>query len=314
MTTDNKLSISHATMNQKPTHQHQALTRRLFLERTALAGFAAALSSCSQLPHRTATAKVLHMALLSDTHIPADRTNTYRNFKPWQNLERTVPEILAAAPEGIVICGDAARLEGKTEDYKELRSLLEPLRSSMALHIGLGNHDDRANFLSVFNDLTANRAPVQTRYVTVLEHAVVRLVVLDSLLYPNKTPGHIGREQRNWLDSFLTVSRDRPVALFVHHTLGDGDGDLLDSDRLISIVRRHRHVKAIFYGHSHEWKIARNNGVAFINIPALGYNFKDSEPVGWVEARFQSNGVNLELHPLAGTTQWQKQTRFVPWT
>lgn len=313
MTTDNKLSISHSTMNEELTHQHQALTRRLFLGKTALAGFAAALSACSQLPRRTATQKVLHMALLSDTHIPADRTNSYRNFQPWQNLERTVPEILAAAPEGIVICGDAARLEGKTEDYKELQSLLEPLRRSMALHIGLGNHDDRANFLNVFNNLTANRAPVQSRYVTILEHAAVRLVVLDSLLYPNKTPGYIGREQRNWLDSFLAASHDRPVALFVHHTLGDGDGDLLDTDRLISIVRRHRHVKAIFYGHSHEWKIARGDGVALINIPALGYNFKDSEPVGWLEARFQSNGVNLELHPLAGTTQWQKQTRFVPW-
>ncbi|HOK76986.1 MAG TPA: metallophosphoesterase [Verrucomicrobiota bacterium] len=301
-------------MNQTLPYQHQTFNRRLFLQKTALASFAAVLSACSQLRRRTATQKVLHMALLSDTHIPADRTNTYRNFKPWQNLERTVPEIVAAAPEGIVICGDAARLEGKTEDYKELQLLLEPLRKSMAFHIGLGNHDDRANFLAVFNNLTANRAPVQSRYITVLEHQAVRIVVLDSLLYPNKTPGHLGREQRNWLASFLTAANDRPVVLFLHHTLGDGDGDLLDADRLVSIVRRHRHVKAIFYGHSHEWKITRDHGVALINIPALGYNFKDSEPVGWVEARFQSNGVNLELHPLTGTTQWQKQTRFVPWT
>ena len=103
----------------------------------------------------------------------------------------------------------------------------------------------------------------------------------------------------------------------MHHTLGDGDGDLLDAGRLFEIIRPRRQVKAIFYGHSHGWEIGERQGVKLINLPSLGYNFgKDGkdQPVGWVDARFRRDGVDLTLHAIAGNRAQDGQTSQISWT
>ena len=289
------------------------VNRRSFLQTAALGTVALGVVGCRQLPRRNTLGPALHVALLSDTHVPADRSEAYRRVKPWEHLQRAVPEMLAVKPVGAVICGDAARLEGKVEDYIQLHTLLEPLAGAVPVYVGLGNHDDRANFLSVFKKPAGTLAPVQGKHVTLIEHEALRLIVLDSLHYPNKTAGHLGRNQRNWLSAFLSANSDRPVVLFVHHTLGDGDGDLLDSDRLFALLQPHRQVKAIFYGHSHQWSIRRRSGLALVNLPALGYNFTDRDPVGWVEARFGRDGVHLQLHPLQPPTAQIAHTAYVAW-
>ena len=92
------------------------------------------------------------IALLSDTHVPGDRKNGYRGFNPWENLQAVVPEVSAIKPQAVILNGDAARLEGKPEDYQEVKSLLEPLASVAPIYLSLGNHDDRANFPTVVTE------------------------------------------------------------------------------------------------------------------------------------------------------------------
>jgi hypothetical protein len=48
------------------------------------------------------------------------------------------------------------------------------------------------------------------------------------------------------------------------------------------------------------WNVSERQGVKLINLPALGYNLWQGEPVGWVDARFRRNGVDLTLHAIAG--------------
>jgi hypothetical protein len=102
--------------------------------------------------------------------------------------------------------------------------------------------------------------------------------------------------------------------LFVHHTLSDGDGDLLDVDRLFEVIRPHTKVKAIFYGHSHEYSYGRHQGVHLVNLPAVGYNFADKEPVGWVDAIFTSGGVRLTLKTIGGNRAADGETRSLSWS
>ena len=200
--------------------------------------------------------KLLSSGPLVNTHIPADRSNEYRGFRPWENLKRVIPEVLAVEPESALINGDAARLTGEVEDYQELKKLLEPIAAHCPVSIGLGNHDHRDNFQQVMQPATENKAAIEDKHVVVMEHPSVRIVQLDSLLYVDKVAGLLGQDQRAWLEQFLKQADDRPIVFFVHHTLGEGDGDLLDTDRFFQILKPHRQVKAIFYGHSHVYEHA----------------------------------------------------------
>ena len=254
-----------------------------------------------------------HLALLSDTHIPADRSNEYRGFRPWENLKRVIPEVLAVKPESALINGDAARLTGEVEDYRELKKLLEPLAAHCPVSIGLGNHDHRDNFQQVMQPATENKAAIEDKHVVVMEHPSVRIVQLDSLLYVDKVAGLLGQDQRAWLEQFLKQADDRPIVFFVHHTLGEGDGDLLDTDRFFQILKPHRQVKAIFYGHSHVYEYGFREGKHLINLPAVGYNFSDAQPVGWLDARFHRKGVDLTLHATGGNKADDGRTTSLKW-
>lgn len=281
---------------------HRPIDRRSFLRVSSQAlAFAACAVETRLFGAATSTApKPIHLALLSDTHVPADPTDGYRGFLPVQNLQAVVPQVLAAGPEGVVINGDAARLTGEVADYEALQALLAPVAERAPVYFTMGNHDDRDKFSKVFAPQADVARPVAGRRVLVIEWPALRLVLLDSLLYVNKTPGLLGKAQRIWLADFLAASDARPTVLFVHHTLGDGDTDLLDAGRLFELVRPHRQVKAIFYGHSHRYTFAQEQGLHLVNLPAVGYNFNDQEPVGWVDAVFTAEGVELTLRALAG--------------
>jgi Icc protein len=293
---------------------YQPISRKQFLRTAAQATAALALpQALGQVRAAENATDSLRVALLSDTHIPADPTNEYRGFHPVANLKQVVPQIIAAEPAMAIISGDAARLEGQQADYAALKELLAPLAAQAPAYIGLGNHDDRRNFFKVFSPAGGEGPAVSDKHVSVIDHGGLRFVVLDSLLYVNKVAGLLGKAQRDWLAKYLDQSDDRPHVLFVHHTLGDGDGDLLDVDRLFRMVEPHRKVKALFYGHSHRYAFSQHGHIHLINLPAVGYNFSAAEPVGWVDARFSLQGVVLTLHAIGGNRTGDGKTTSIAW-
>ena len=213
----------------------------------------------------------------------------------------------------MVITGDLARLEGLPGDYENARALLDPIIEQRPVCVALGNHDHRENFRRAFQDAGGATQPVKGKHVVVTEAGPVRLIVLDSLLYTNKTPGLLGRAQRTWLQNYLRDGDDKPTLLFFHHTLGDGDGDLLDVPRLLEIVRPVSNVKALVYGHSHVYNFSELEGIHLINLPASGYNFNDAQPVGWIEARLTAAGGEFALHAVGGNTEVDGRVKKLRW-
>lgn len=257
-----------------------------------------------------AQAGPLRLALLSDIHIPADAAETYRGFSPVQNLAKVVPQVTAAKVQGALVAGDIARLEGKTGDYARVRELLAPLSSAVPVGFVMGNHDHRANFATAFGGPTAS--PVRGKLTDTRDVNGLRFILLDSLLATNVTPGQLGNAQREWLSTQLAASTT-PTVLVVHHTLNDTDSALVDAERLFAVVRPHRHVKAIVFGHSHVYDVTERDGIQLINLPAVGYNFADTQPVGWVESVWTPDGVDLTLHAVGGNTGGDGQTTSVHW-
>ena len=293
-----------------PGYFDRSITRRGFVQSVALAATGLAMRGVGQSADSTGG---FRLALLSDTHIPADPEGQYRGFFPVRNLEAVVPAVVQARPEAAIICGDAARLTGESGDYEALKRLLVPLAEQGPICIGLGNHDNRTNFFGVFEQVPEGRQEVRGKHVMVIERPAVRVIVLDSLLYVDRVAGLLGKAQREWLADYLGRVNDRATVFFVHHTLGDGDGDLLDVDRLFELIRPHAKVKAIFFGHSHVWSISERAGVHLVNLPAVGYNFRDQDPVGWVEAEFSEAGVDLLLHATAGNRDDDGKRQVLRW-
>jgi len=251
-------------------------------------------------------------ALLSDTHVPGNPANEYRGFRPFENTMKAVSQVSEIKPDGVVICGDLARLEGEMADYESLKRLLDPLPEDVPMGLVLGNHDNRKNFLRVFPKQPAAQE-VKDKHVLVFETPLVRLVLLDSLFIVNQVSGLLGKGQRMWLESYLRSASNLPTVLFVHHTLDDGDGSLLDAPRLFDIIRERRMVKAIVYGHSHVYGYRKEGDIDLINLPAIGYNFSDAQPVGWVEAVFTPEGAAFTLRAMAGNRANDRQTTRIRW-
>ena len=292
----------------------RSMNRRRFIQ-TGLAAFGTlvTLNSGCGTDLMKKDEKQNNLALLADTHIPEDVENNYRGFYPYQNLEKVVPEIIAASPDGVFIAGDLARLTGESGDYANLKKLLNPVAEKTPVFMALGNHDNRENFLKVFDETPGEKPAVKGKHVTIVEKAPARLIMLDSLFYVNKVPGLLGKAQRQWLENYLKESDETPTILCFHHTLSDGDGDLLDVPRLFSMIAPIRKVKAIVYGHSHVYAYSEFEGIHLINLPAVGYNFSDSDPVGWVEARLTSRGGDFVLHAVGGNQDQDDSVTRLTW-
>jgi len=295
-----------------------SMNRRSFIQ-TGLAAFGTLVTlnaDCSSGLVKNEE-KETRLALLADTHTPEDVQNNYRGFYPYRNLEKVVPDIVSNSPDGVLIAGDLARLTGQPGDYANLKKLLSPVAEKTPVFMALGNHDNRQNFLKVFDETPGVRAvrepPLQNKYVVIVKRTSARVIMLDSLLYTNKVPGLLGKAQRQLLENYLNKCDDTPVILCFHHTLSDGDGDLLDVPRLFSMIAPIRKVKAIVYGHSHTYGFSEFEGIHLINLPAVGYNFNDNDAVGWVEARLGSRGGDFVLHAVGGNLDQDGSVTKLAW-
>ncbi|MBN2312816.1 MAG: metallophosphoesterase [Sedimentisphaerales bacterium] len=295
-------------------NSQRSINRRSFMKfGLAAAGSIFVMGAGNSFATENNTKETTHWAFLSDTHIPADVNNRYRGFYPYKNLQTIVPDIASARPQGVTIAGDLARLTGELDDYANLKKLINPLAEQTPIFMALGNHDNRDNFVKVFENTPGQKQPVKGKHVVVVNKKHARLIVLDSLLYVNKVAGLLGKAQRQWLEAYLQQCDDTPTLLCFHHTLEDGDGDLLDVPRLFDMIKPIRKVKALVFGHSHAYGYSKFEDIHLINLPAVGYNFDDAQPVGWVEAYFKNKGGDFVLHAAGGNKDMDSRTTSLTW-
>jgi len=277
------------------------LTRRAFLRRTVAAG--AGLLTFPALRAAEGDADPDRWALLSDTHIAADRTAISRAVNLTDHLEAAVKGVraLPSRPAGVFVNGDCALLQGLADDYATFSSLITPLREAgMPLHLTLGNHDDRDVFWTALKDARPAVPPLASRQVSVVEGARANWFLLDSLDIVNKTPGRLGDEQREWLSKALDANTAKPALVMVHHNpvspTPEKKTGLIDSEELLAILLPRRHVKALFFGHTHTWRFAEQDGLHLVNLPAVAYPFAPTEVTGWVDAKLSERGAALTMH------------------
>lgn len=281
-----------------------------FSRREFLAGSVAAAAGLVFAPallaaHRTGDPD--SWALLSDIHIAAERAKVYHGVSLAGNLTTVVQEILALkrSPAGVLISGDLALNHGETGDYATLIELLQPLRQGgLPVHLALGNHDHRERFWEALREVKSVEGAVMEKQIAIVRSAHADWFLLDSLLKTVDAPGELGEAQRAWLGRALDANPRKPAILVLHHNPGPPEavGSLNDTRELFEIIRPRRQVKAWVYGHSHRWNVSRDeSGIQLINLPPVAYTFSKADPNGWVHARLERKGIELELRCLDST-------------
>jgi Icc protein len=255
---------------------------------------------------------ITRWALLSDPHIAIDPDDRYRGFRPYRNLQEVSAQIADSPSEGIVITGDLARLTGRAGAYENVKGLLNPLAEKRPIYLAIGNHDHRRNFQRAFDNGVSSRHRVDGRHILVANAGPVRMIVLDSLLFVNWFPGMLGGTQLAWLQTYLRVCDDTPTILFVHHAVS-GSRDLWDAGRLLDLVKPVAKVKAVISGHCHVCTFSQFAGIHLINLPAIGYNFQDNQPVGWVEAQLTRQSGEFTVHAIGGDREIDGHIQRLRW-
>ena len=293
------------------------LSRRQFLSRT-IAGLSGVLVA-PQLVGAPTRGNPDSWVLFSDTHIAADRALKARGINMADHLHQAVAEVLALPerPAGVFVNGDCAYNSGQQADYRTFMELLTPLREvAVPLHLGLGNHDDRENFRQgVALAMPGERQPVEHKHVALIRSRRANWFLLDSLERTASTPGWLGHEQLEWLAGTLDANRKIPAIVMLHHNPGIlGNMGLKDTVPLFEVIRSRIHVKALIYGHTHTWVTESDtSGLHLINLPAVGYAFKEGEPSGWVQAMVNNHGMVLRLSATDRTHKAHGQLVDLKW-
>jgi len=220
-----------------------------------------------------------------------------------QNVSENVA--LQKRPEFLLINDDGARDSGEIAEYNRVLELVTPLRAAgMPVHMGLGNHDSRANFWTALPKDDRRVNSIDDRQILMLEFPQADWIMLDSLQKTSTTPGELGPAQIGWLTRELDARKDRRVIVLVHHqpneALKPGDAvmpeGLNDTQALLDVLIPRRQVKALLYGHTHTWRVKNRDGLHCVNLPAVAYPFLPTEPTGWVHAQVSDSAMHLKLY------------------
>ncbi|MBL9146968.1 MAG: metallophosphoesterase [Verrucomicrobiaceae bacterium] len=285
-----------------------ALTRRELLKQTTATGLS--LLAGHHLHAAGDDLKKELWVLFSDTHIAEDQATVARDINLADHLKQAVKQVLELQQKekafGLFVNGDLAYDTGEKGDYATFVELMKPLRQAgIDVHLTLGNHDDREKCWDGCWELTTNHKLLPLKHLSVITSAVVNWVLLDSLDKTDNTPGVLGESQIAWLDRTLRDLPDRPTIIMVHHNPqgpvpeGGKRTGLTDTDEFMRVVDKHPKAKAWIFGHTHNWEIkTRKSGLHLVNLPPVAYAFNKARPSGWVTARVDAKGMDLELRSL----------------
>ncbi len=287
-----------------------AISRRRFLQSVLVGAGAVLLPASLQAENEIRSQDT--WAFLSDTHIPGDRDRSGGTppVKPFEHLAGIREDILSGKvgkPGGLIVSGDCVYIEGLPKDYTTLLEEFRPFRQAgMDVHFVMGNHDNRRNFLDAAARESGRTAPrmVPDRLTSILETPKANFFLLDSLETTNRTPGLFGKDQLRWLADELDARKDKPAILVAHHypdytrAVASNGHSLQDTGDFFDIIEPRKQVKAYVFGHSHVWKLLKQDAIHMVNLPATAWRFDQTQPFAWVFMELRDDGMTLRLRSI----------------
>jgi 3',5'-cyclic-AMP phosphodiesterase len=212
----------------------------------------------------------LLIAQISDLHIKRGGERAYGVVDTAAALRPCIEALngLQPRPALVVASGDLVDGGGR-EEYNHLTSLLAALEIPIA--VLPGNHDERDAMRRAFpaQSFASPAGPMNAR----VDVGPVDLLLIDSTV-PGEPHGELADETLAWLDEALASNPARPALLFLHHPpfqTGIWHMDrqnLLNTDALVHVVRRHARTRLIAAGHVHRAVVTQVAGIPATICPA----------------------------------------------
>ena len=216
---------------------------------------------------------------LSDPHLVAADQGLVRVWLALAHFERALQLGGALNPDLVLVTGDLCQDESWGGYARLRRALSQHVRCSVALLPG--NHDH-----PLLLDAVLGR-----RWTTAPADLLVQgvRVLLLSSHRVGSAAGVLGSLQLQWLAQRLQCSerRDLPLVVALHHppiAIGDASMDairLLDQACLEELLRPHRALRAVLFGHIHQhWQgaWATRPDVLLLGCPSTLCSFKAVQP------------------------------------
>ena len=190
------------------------------------------------------------IAQITDLHIGFEPGNPDEPNR--HRLDATLARINQGVnrPDIMLVTGDLVD-RGDIVSYERLRDALSAVR--VPVYPIMGNHDDRANFSTVFPDVPVVDGFVQ--YCVALDG--LRLILLDTL-EPGRHGGGFCEARAGWLAARLEEDPDTPTVIVMHHPPFVAGIAWMDVDQAEPWVQRfgktiagHNQLLAIWCGHLH---------------------------------------------------------------
>ncbi len=206
---------------------------------------------------------------LTDTHLFAERDRQLYGVPTFSALQSVAHDIGRRYPraEVCLVTGDVAQ-DGAADSYGSLLEALAGL--TMPIHALPGNHDHRDTMRRV---LTAGGIG----YCGALYPGEWQVVLLDTCV-DGENHGYLAETELERLDGLLRQHR-RHTLVALHHPpvpLGspwiDGIG-LRNGSELLTLLGRHRVVRAVLWGHAHQEYSEQRDGLWLWGSPATCIQF-----------------------------------------
>ena len=178
-----------------------------------------------------------YFVVITDMHVGSGKGDT--------NSKKVVQDILdlGLSPDFIMLLGDTTEMN-RSFEWRNAASILAPLRERFPLYAVPGNHDARWASLGEAK-LAGTLGP--TRFA--VDWRGLRVVGINTAV-DLEQHGHVGPEQRAWLDQVLDGAQAAIVGS--HHPIG-WDADFVDDQEETMAVMARHNVPLVLSGHGHSF-------------------------------------------------------------
>lgn len=241
---------------------------------------------------------VIKLLQITDPHLFEYEQGELLGINTLSSFRQVIKEVKdsQAKFDLILATGDFVQ-DRSSKGYHQFVQEIEPLE--MPVFWLPGNHDYQPSMVEVFSQYPAR--------MRAEKHLLLgeswQVLLLDSQLY-GVPHGELSAYQLEWLNTHLQRYPDRYALVVLHHHLVPTNSAWLDQHNLRNayqlehILKQHKQVKAILYGHIHQEVATTWNGYPVFATPSTCIQFKadcyhftlDDKQPGWREIELHTDG------------------------